>query len=91
MILERKRLSGDVQLTVSISLHCLARFFQRQASGNPGGIDELTAALCVLAEAAPSLISERRSTVCVETAGGSWRGYLATDDQKRWADVRTFF
>jgi hypothetical protein len=34
LILDRKRLSGDAQLTVSISLHCLARFFRRQAS-NP--------------------------------------------------------
>ena len=34
LILDRKRLSGDAELTVSISLHCLARFFRRQAS-NP--------------------------------------------------------
>lgn len=92
--LHRKRLIGDSPIVASISMHGLARWFQRQASGEAATLDGLSADLAAIADAAPGLLTDRRiaAPLSIAGAGGEWHGFTAADSSGRWwANLRTFF
>jgi hypothetical protein len=90
-IVRETRIASPV--TSSLSLHSLARWFARQASGEASGLEALRRDMAILAREAPMLLAKHRPGVSVRiaTAGGDWRGYVAVNaDGGVWVDIRTF-
>ncbi len=92
LTLRRNKLTGDAPVTASLSMHAMARWYQRQASGQTAGLDTLRLELATLAEAAPAILAAKPSgsSIAVETASGAWHGLITTDGDDVWCDIRTF-